>query len=139
MKQLVYKITIILQIDDLLTKSKIPIVVGGTNYYIESLLWKILVTTDPKYKHVRWSTTKDLDSSDDDSESCLELTAPLAKSYVSDKKVDIESMMKTEDVLKLTALEMDDVDSQELHRHLNILDPVTAKRMHPNNKRKIIR
>ncbi|GAB1288873.1 tRNA dimethylallyltransferase [Apodemus speciosus] len=26
-------------------RDKIPIVVGGTNYYIESLLWKVLVTT----------------------------------------------------------------------------------------------
>uniref|UniRef100_A0A2K5Z341 tRNA dimethylallyltransferase n=1 Tax=Mandrillus leucophaeus TaxID=9568 RepID=A0A2K5Z341_MANLE len=27
---------------------KIPIVVGGTNYYIESLLWKVLVNTKPQ-------------------------------------------------------------------------------------------
>lgn len=32
------------QIDDLLSASKYPIVVGGTNYYIESLLWDILVS-----------------------------------------------------------------------------------------------
>lgn len=32
-------------IEQLLTKSKPPIVVGGTNYYIESLLWDILVNT----------------------------------------------------------------------------------------------
>lgn len=30
-------------IDDLFSKNILPIVVGGTNYYIESLLWKILV------------------------------------------------------------------------------------------------
>lgn len=33
-------------IAQLLTKSKPPIVVGGTNYYIESLLWDILVQTN---------------------------------------------------------------------------------------------
>lgn len=32
-------------IEQLLAKSKPPIVVGGTNYYIESLLWDILVDT----------------------------------------------------------------------------------------------
>ncbi|XP_034489095.1 tRNA dimethylallyltransferase [Drosophila innubila] len=32
-------------IEQLLAKSKPPIVVGGTNYYIESLLWDILVNT----------------------------------------------------------------------------------------------
>lgn len=30
-------------IDDLLKREKTPIIVGGTNYYIESLLWKILI------------------------------------------------------------------------------------------------
>lgn len=30
-------------IEDIFARDKIPIVVGGTNYYIESLLWKVLV------------------------------------------------------------------------------------------------
>ncbi|KAM6974333.1 tRNA dimethylallyltransferase [Tautogolabrus adspersus] len=32
-------------IDDMHSKSKLPIIVGGTNYYIESLLWKVLLDT----------------------------------------------------------------------------------------------
>ncbi|KAM8977372.1 tRNA dimethylallyltransferase [Pelodytes ibericus] len=31
-------------IEDIFSRNKIPIVVGGTNYYIESLLWKVLVS-----------------------------------------------------------------------------------------------
>ncbi len=31
------------QIDGLLEDHKIPVIVGGTNYYIESLLWKFLI------------------------------------------------------------------------------------------------
>ncbi|XP_022352933.1 tRNA dimethylallyltransferase, mitochondrial isoform X2 [Enhydra lutris kenyoni] len=34
-------------IEDIFARDKIPIVVGGTNYYIESLLWKVLVNTKP--------------------------------------------------------------------------------------------
>ncbi|XP_067862490.1 tRNA dimethylallyltransferase isoform X3 [Heptranchias perlo] len=30
-------------IEDIIDRQKIPIIVGGTNYYIESLLWKVLV------------------------------------------------------------------------------------------------
>lgn len=30
-------------IDDLLQRDKVPVIVGGTNYYIEGLLWKILI------------------------------------------------------------------------------------------------
>ncbi|XP_066494595.1 tRNA dimethylallyltransferase [Tiliqua scincoides] len=35
-------------IEDIFASEKIPVVVGGTNYYIESLLWKVLI--DPKEK-----------------------------------------------------------------------------------------
>ncbi|XP_029332047.1 tRNA dimethylallyltransferase isoform X3 [Mus caroli] len=35
-------------IEDIFARDKIPIVVGGTNYYIESLLWKVLITTKPQ-------------------------------------------------------------------------------------------
>lgn len=27
------------------SRNKLPIIVGGTNYYIESLLWKVLLDT----------------------------------------------------------------------------------------------
>ncbi|XP_023163571.2 tRNA dimethylallyltransferase [Drosophila hydei] len=37
-------------IEQLLAKSKPPIVVGGTNYYIESLLWDILVNTKDEHQ-----------------------------------------------------------------------------------------
>ncbi|XP_044192322.1 tRNA dimethylallyltransferase isoform X1 [Thunnus albacares] len=32
-------------IDDMHSRNKLPIIVGGTNYYIESLLWRVLVDT----------------------------------------------------------------------------------------------
>ncbi|XP_029920042.1 tRNA dimethylallyltransferase isoform X2 [Myripristis murdjan] len=32
-------------IEDMHSRDKLPIIVGGTNYYIESLLWKVLVDT----------------------------------------------------------------------------------------------
>ncbi|XP_008071396.1 tRNA dimethylallyltransferase, mitochondrial isoform X5 [Carlito syrichta] len=35
-------------IEDIFARDKIPIIVGGTNYYIESLLWKVLVNTKPQ-------------------------------------------------------------------------------------------
>ncbi|XP_070466262.1 tRNA dimethylallyltransferase isoform X18 [Equus przewalskii] len=35
-------------IEDIFARDKIPIVVGGTNYYIEALLWKVLVNAKPQ-------------------------------------------------------------------------------------------
>ena len=34
-------------IESLLEDGKVPVICGGTNYYIESLLWKILVDHEP--------------------------------------------------------------------------------------------
>lgn len=31
------------QIETIQEKDKLPVIVGGTNYYIESLLWKFLI------------------------------------------------------------------------------------------------
>lgn len=79
-------------IDDLLNKEKLPIVVGGTNYYIESLLWKILL--------------------DDDSEDFIPGHLPNNEHSLP---------------------------SEELHDKLKTLDPSMANRLHPSNKRKIVR
>lgn len=79
-------------IETLLMNKKLPIVVGGTNYYIESLLWKILI---------------------DDSEYSK-----------------IPGLLPNND---------HELPSEELHTKLKSLDPVMAKRLHPNNKRKILR
>uniref|UniRef100_A0A8C8ZIQ3 tRNA dimethylallyltransferase n=1 Tax=Prolemur simus TaxID=1328070 RepID=A0A8C8ZIQ3_PROSS len=43
------KATALISLGKIATRlDKIPIVVGGTNYYIESLLWKVLVNTKPQ-------------------------------------------------------------------------------------------
>ncbi|RZC33778.1 tRNA dimethylallyltransferase, mitochondrial, partial [Asbolus verrucosus] len=71
----------------------LPIVVGGTNYYIESLLWKILIGEPGD--HVK------------------------LKPDIANKDHELPS--------------------EELHKKLKLLDPNMAKRLHPNNKRKILR
>ncbi|XP_019864819.2 tRNA dimethylallyltransferase [Aethina tumida] len=81
-------------IDDIFNRNKIPIVVGGTNYYIESLLWKILIDTP-------------------------------------DKTVSNQPGILPNNEHELP--------SEELHKKLQCLDPAMAKRLHPNNKRKILR
>lgn len=82
-----------IQIDNLINKNKLPIIVGGTNYYIESILWKILI--EEPGDHV--------------------------KALPDTRYIDHE------------------LPSEELHKKLKLLDPNMAKRLHPNNKRKILR
>ncbi|XP_063810152.1 tRNA dimethylallyltransferase isoform X2 [Pseudophryne corroboree] len=88
-------------IEDIFARDKIPIVVGGTNYYIESLLWKVLVNTGSEVKtsvqgHQGQITT--------------------------DKKLELETL-----------------DSHELHARLKNVDPEMAAKLHPHDKRKVAR
>ncbi|GAB6033072.1 tRNA dimethylallyltransferase [Chamberlinius hualienensis] len=39
-------------LDDIVRRKKLPIIVGGTNYYIESLLWNVLMPTDTTGSYV---------------------------------------------------------------------------------------
>lgn len=70
-----------------------PIVVGGTNYYIESILWKILIENEHR---------------------------------------------PVEEIGVLPNNEHE-LPSETLHKRLNDVDPDMARRLHPNNKRKILR
>lgn len=71
--------------------------VGGTNYYIESLLWNILIEKP---------------SGGVDKEMFDPTRGP-----------DNEHLLP----------------SEELHKRLQELDPAMARRLHPNNKRKVLR
>lgn len=84
-------------IHDLLKQEKLPIIVGGTNYYIESLLWKILI----------------------DDDIGKESSFNFIPGYLPNNEHTLSS--------------------EELHDKLKLVDYVTANRIHPSNKRKIIR
>jgi tRNA dimethylallyltransferase len=92
-----------LQISEIDSKQKLAIVVGGTNYYIESLLWKVLVQYD-----------------------CSSAAAPAAapNSVAADKSA---------------TLELAKLPNDELMRRLEAADPDTALRLHPNDRRKLLR
>ncbi|XP_016999048.2 tRNA dimethylallyltransferase [Drosophila takahashii] len=84
-------------VERLLSQASPPIVVGGTNYYIESLLWDVLVDSEEKQSEGK----------------------------------PLEEYLKASD--------MDDMTTQDLHHHLTKIDAGSANRIHPNNRRKIIR
>lgn len=102
-------------IDNLLANQKVPIIVGGTNYYIESILWKILID--------EWKDTRSDNDDDEDTEAVTpsKRMKPMTEERVFDQ------------------FEMNDQGSEELHEKLRLVDPETAAQLHPNNKRKIIR
>ncbi|NXE73698.1 MOD5 dimethylallyltransferase, partial [Cochlearius cochlearius] len=70
-------------------RDKIPIVVGGTNYYIESLLWKVLISTKEK--------------------------ASMAPGLVTDRKVELEQLDGVELHRRLS--QVDPEMAAKLHPH----------------------
>jgi tRNA dimethylallyltransferase len=104
-----------LQIDNLFQSSKIPIIVGGTNYYIESILWQNLISPKVGFKR------KNCDNIDN-----IEID-----SLTSEVKEFIENPSIVE--------VMEKMESKILHEYLKQIDPLMAHRLHPNNKRKIMR
>ncbi|KAM5181479.1 tRNA dimethylallyltransferase [Mantella aurantiaca] len=90
-------------IEDIFSRDKIPIVVGGTNYYIESLLWKVLV--DVGYPSA-------IKASKEDGEL----------QPANDRKSELEQL-----------------EVHELYARLKEVDPETAAKLHPHDKRKVSR
>lgn len=103
-------------IDNLLEKKKIPILVGGTNYYIESVLWKVLVNPP------RDGRKRKIDAVDEDD---------------SQKLMDDVGEMSSDTWYSSTKFK--GRSSAELHQELQSVDPDSAKRLHPNDVRKIKR
>ncbi|XP_055585598.1 tRNA dimethylallyltransferase [Uranotaenia lowii] len=182
-------------IDRLLEEKKPPIIVGGTNYYIESVLWQVLVGKEIREERGIRSPRRRSTENDDDrkrvkltaapeqtTEECVKTEPATAKAcggeeqesqqsgesessssssakvrtecddsekqkckkneVVEDDESSSSACLDDEEVEKVVALatnEMEQLESTFLHRVLGRVDPVTADRLHPNNKRKIIR
>lgn len=105
-------------IDRLLDESKVPIVVGGTNYYIESLLWKVLVQPPVTVGVKRKWTESD------------RFEKIYQRLRLSADPTSTESS---------TTGRLNQLDSKRLHEFLTEVDPTTASSLHPNNRRKILR
>ncbi|XP_024058302.1 tRNA dimethylallyltransferase isoform X4 [Terrapene carolina triunguis] len=99
-------------IEDIFARETIPIVVGGTNYYIESLLWKVLVDTK---EHSQRFDLGGLICAPQ------EKTSP-SPGRAADRRVELEQL-----------------DGRELHCRLSQVDPEMAAKLHPHDKRKVAR
>ncbi|TXG51699.1 hypothetical protein EZV62_024223 [Acer yangbiense] len=87
-------------INEILSRNHIPVIVEGTNYYIQALVSPFLLD----------------DSAEDTDESC-------PSDLLGDEQTDLEPDFGS--------------DSAYSYENLKDLDPVAAKRIHPNNHRKI--
>ncbi|XP_034951811.1 tRNA dimethylallyltransferase isoform X2 [Chelonus insularis] len=138
-------------INDLVARRKMPIIVGGTNYYIESLLWQILVE-DPKASG-NLMNRHDGRAFEDSEIECEKETKNKHKDEATVLTADEGSRLipkeqekkeeEEEEELFVASKPMEHEDSNEsnevLYRKLSEIDPKRARYLHPNNRRKIIR
>ncbi|CAH2040013.1 unnamed protein product, partial [Iphiclides podalirius] len=132
-------------IENLTEKGKIPIVVGGTNYYIESIVYKILVEDIDDSDTLLWDKSMKKRVHQD---AGLEEELRAKKLTTEDSK---ESFLETSDPKEARSVAVDkdklreDIENEtrftneEIHAKLKSIDPVMASRLHPNNRRKVLR
>lgn len=122
-------------------QGQIPIIVGGTNYYIESIVYKILVESSDDTENLMWDRSKrkrDFDEPIKHKEAKTE-EHPNLQSH-EEKTIQDEGK---EEAKKLQLQKDVDVEknftNEEIHDKLKDIDPEMASRLHPNNRRKVLR
>lgn len=134
-------------IASLLESNTLPVVVGGTNYYIESLLWKNFILEpalcSAKESFKRASSNHSLGSIDDlDSTSTLiESEAKLLKTLPPDSYHNEDDLNDVDRFFKKPIYNdaFGHVSGDKLWSLLEKVDPRSAHLYHPHDKRRIIR
>ena len=124
-------------IEDIASRGKLPIIVGGTNYYIESILWDTLVTNEGL----------DFSKASQDSAERTQLkTVGTEIDYETQKKrtkhvvgSDLDEYSGDSTGCTPMNVDFDKSDREKYYQHLQSIDPKTASRIHPNDMRKVKR
>lgn len=112
-------------IEEIKNNGKLPILVGGTNYYIESVLWNILINPEKESDSEGFLFSREMKQFEKETNSHPEDASLLTAENIFDHPIHAKSFSN--------------IPGLHLHSILNQLDPQSAKLYHPHDKRKIIR
>ena len=143
-------------IDSLQQENKLPIVVGGTNYYIESLLWDFTLEGTSKTKMV--STESSSEDQHHNAGDIVSLNKNNSESEEDEVKSSASAVLQTqsqdtlsEEELLRNILDLKHKDSSliesvlyklsysQAYKCLTQIDPEIASKRHPKDIRKVIR
>lgn len=116
-------------INNLTNQGKLPVIVGGTNYYIESLLWNVLVNPETLPLQELASERNEI--------SLTQILASFltqAKAISQTDRTSIQSLLH-----KLEASSNSEASTEDMYQCLQLVDPLRAKKLHPKDRRKIER
>lgn len=137
-------------IDKLFRSNKIPIIVGGTNYYIEALVWKFLINKQD-IERASKNLSAEAKCQGLSTENVASKTSQLLQnkseqivdtSEVKDSQKNVKSDDSSDsenDKQILFRQTLEDEDTNVLHQRLMEVDVKLGQRLHPHDKRKIIR
>ncbi|KAK3089521.1 hypothetical protein FSP39_004248 [Pinctada imbricata] len=155
-------------INNLLQRKILPIIVGGTNYYIEALLYNFLLSQNDvkKARNIgpKLELPKNYENNSEAEKACKQTvgeedgeimdhsslysdtdsqgSGTEHKHDVKKRKCDTtegELIETVKDRSKKYKKSYEEQDSVTLHKRLQEVDPVSAERLHYNDKRKIMR
>lgn len=121
-------------IDDMLRNNKVPVVVGGTHYYIESLIWK-------RFTHGIRDNLKEDPKNEANKETLFDLESQLVKEADESSLHDDDDFEDVDRFFSkpILSLAFRDTPPEKLWNILEQVDPKTAHVFHPNDKRRVIR
>ena len=132
-------------ISDILARQKVPIIVGGTNYYIESLLWENLIDERKGSEEEGGENrSKFLKLENDERPETDHTRKSNTGVETLDSITNISQTQETKDVESLVGRNQpspsDDVETPNFfHEQLAKVDSTMAQKLHPNDTRKIKR
>lgn len=130
-------------IEKLKEKNSLPIIVGGTNYYIESLIWKEFLFLSSDHKSIKRSSNTDEDkpNSEEDFSTLLDTEVKTQDKLPSDSFHSEEDLEDIEKFFKkrIYLSSFTNVANEKLWNILEQVDEESAHYFHPNDKRRIIR
>lgn len=134
-------------INSLMEKGRLPIVVGGTNYYIESILWRSFImepaleSAKRNFSQITEVTSEAIEKELGDSETLIDSELQHINSTETDlihEDKDLEDVGKFFSK-KIYSFGLRNIKSDKLWQLLEKVDPQTAHIIHPNDRRKVIR
>ena len=125
-------------IEELLKNETLPVICGGTNYYIESLLWDFTVNSNTQGDGKRPSEATTDKLLDDPTSKKSHLSGQALTEYDATNKLLDELSGLSNEKNALTD-RLQELDSSQLHRCLSHVDPESAAKKHPKDTRKVIR
>ncbi|XP_073947551.1 tRNA dimethylallyltransferase [Choristoneura fumiferana] len=136
-------------IQELTDKGKVPIIAGGTSYYIESIVFHNLVEGEDNSDELLWDKSirkREIDAAGPSADE------PACKKAANSPEDNDNGVQVTNDPITIeitdefdqerVKYEMDHehlLTNEQIHRRLMTIDPVQADKLHHNNRRKVLR